>query len=194
MGDDNVNLPPGFRFYPTDEELVVHFLYQKAARLPCQPDIIPDLELYSYDPWELNGKALAGGNYKWYYFSRRTQSRISNNGYWQPLGVDEPIISSSSGKKVGMKKYLIFCLGEAPMGIKTNWMMHEYRLSDSGTSSRTSKKRAKPRESSKWVLCQVFERNDGSQGSFCDNDQELSCLDEVFLSLDDDLDEINYPN
>lgn len=55
MGDNNVNLPPGFRFYPTDEELVVHFLHRKATLLPCHPDIIPDLDLYPHDPWELDG-------------------------------------------------------------------------------------------------------------------------------------------
>lgn len=58
MGDSkksNVNLPPGFRFYPTDEELVIHFLQRKAALLPCHPDVIPDLDLYPYDPWQLEG-------------------------------------------------------------------------------------------------------------------------------------------
>lgn len=55
MGDSNVNLPPGFRFYPTDEELVVHFLHRKVALLPCHPDVIPDLDLYPYDPWDLDG-------------------------------------------------------------------------------------------------------------------------------------------
>lgn len=55
MGDNNVNLPPGFRFYPTDEELVVHFLHRKVTVLPCHPDVIPDLGLYPYDPWQLDG-------------------------------------------------------------------------------------------------------------------------------------------
>jgi hypothetical protein len=58
MGDhnnNNVNLPPGFRFYPTDEELVVHFLHRKASLLPCHPDVIPDLDLYPFDPWQLQG-------------------------------------------------------------------------------------------------------------------------------------------
>ncbi|KAL5714613.1 hypothetical protein ACHQM5_016548 [Ranunculus cassubicifolius] len=192
MGDNNVNLPPGFRFYPTDEELVVHFLHRKATRLPYHPDVIPDLELYPYDPWELDGKALAGGNH-WYYFSRRTANRITSSGYWMPLGVDEPILTSSN-KKVGTKRYLVFCLGEAPTGMKTSWVMHEYRLSDTGSSSSRSSRKRTPKDSSKWVVCRVFESNDGSQGSLCDNDQELSCLDEVFLALDDDFEEINYPN
>ncbi|KAF2574715.1 hypothetical protein F2Q70_00000576 [Brassica cretica] len=48
-----MNLPPGFRFFPTDEELVVHFLHRRASLLPCHPDVIPDLDLYPYDPWDL---------------------------------------------------------------------------------------------------------------------------------------------
>ncbi|KAF8411713.1 hypothetical protein HHK36_004271 [Tetracentron sinense] len=197
MGDDhNINLPPGFQFHPTDEELIVHFLYRKAKLLPCHPDVIPDLDCYPLDPWELNGKALAGGN-QWYYFSRSTLNRVSANGYWKPVGADEPIVTSTC-KKVGMKNYLVFYIGEAPTGIKSNWIMQEYRLPDSGSSSRSSKKRGQSKiDSSTWVLCRVYEMNGGSQGSFCDEDDngpELSSLDEVFLSLDD-LDEISYlPN
>lgn len=54
MGEGS-NLPPGFRFFPSDEELVVHFLRRKASLLPCNPDIIPTLSLLRCDPWDLNG-------------------------------------------------------------------------------------------------------------------------------------------
>ncbi|XVF44716.1 hypothetical protein PTKIN_Ptkin02bG0146300 [Pterospermum kingtungense] len=203
MGDNsNVNLPPGFIFYPTDEELVVHFLQRKAALLPCHPDVIPDLDLYPYDPWELDGKALGEGN-QWYFYSRRTQNRNTSNGYWKAMGIDETVVNSSNSKKVGMKKYFVFYIGEAgPAGIKTNWIMQEYRLSDSDSSSscssssssstRSSKRRGHSKtDYTKWVVCRVYERNctdDEDDGS-----TELSCLDEVFLSLDD-LDEISLPN
>jgi len=56
MGDGSVKLPPGFRFCPTEEELVLHF--RKASLLPCHPDIIPDLDLCMHDPWELEGMFL----------------------------------------------------------------------------------------------------------------------------------------
>ncbi|EXB97320.1 NAC domain-containing protein 68 [Morus notabilis] len=195
MGDSNVNLPPGFRFYPTDEELVVHFLHRKVSLLPCHPDVIPDLDLYPYDPWELDGKALGEDN-KWYFYSRKTQNRVTNNGYWKPLGVEEAVIGRSGNKKVGTKKYLVFYVGEAPSGMKTNWIMHEFHLSDSASTSsttssstRSSKRRApKKIDTSKWVLCRVYERDEDH-----DDGTELSCLDEVFLSLDD-LDEISLPN
>ncbi|KAK3031516.1 hypothetical protein RJ639_036030 [Escallonia herrerae] len=189
MGDNNVNLPPGFRFYPTDEELVVHFLQRKASLLPCHPDVIPDLDLYPYDPWDLGGKAMAEGN-KWYFYSRRAQNRVTSNGYWNPLGVEEPITTNAS-KSVGMKKYYVFYIGESPEGVKTNWLMEEYRLSDAGSTSRSSKRRGHSSkiDSSKWVVCRVYEHSydDGDDGT------ELSCMDEVFLSLDD-LDEISLPN
>ncbi|KAH7864950.1 hypothetical protein Vadar_000288 [Vaccinium darrowii] len=193
MGDNNVNLPPGFRFYPTDEELVVHFLHRKAALLPFHPDVIPDLDLYPYDPWELDGKAMVEGN-KWYFFSRKTQNWITENGYWKPLGVDEPVFTSD-GKKVGMKKHYVFYVREAPAAeVKTNWIMQEFRLPDCGSTSSSSGRSSKRRgnahiDYSTWVLCRVYERIHDD-----DNDStELSTLDEVFLSLDD-LDEISLPN
>ena len=74
------------------------------------------------------GKALCEGK-QWYFYSRRTQNRVTSNGYWKPLGTEEPIISSTSNDRVGIKRYFGFYVGEASSGIKTNWTMHEYRLS-----------------------------------------------------------------
>ncbi|XP_052205749.1 NAC domain-containing protein 104-like [Diospyros lotus] len=190
---NNVNLPPGFRFYPTDEELIVHFLHRKAALLPCHPDVIPDLDLFPYDPWDLHGKAMAEGN-KWYFFSRKTdQNRNTGSGYWKALGTDEAVFSNSTGKRVGTKKYYVFYVGEAPAGVQTNWIMHEYRLPDSASTSKPSSRRSNPKlqDYSKWVLCRVYERSNEEDGG--DGADQLSCLDEVFLSMDD-YDEISLPN
>lgn len=55
MANGSINLPPGFLFSPTDEELVLHFLYYKVSLLPCHPNIIPELDLSLLDPWKLNG-------------------------------------------------------------------------------------------------------------------------------------------
>lgn len=97
------------------------------------------------------GKAMAEGN-KWYFYSRRTQSRITGNGYWKSLGLDEPIFSSSSENKVGMKKYYAFYIGEQPEGVKTNWVMQEFSLSDSSNSSSgTSRSSSRRRSRSKIV-------------------------------------------
>lgn len=49
-------LPPGFRFHPTDEELVVHYLKKKASSTPLPVTIIAEIDLYKFDPWELPGE------------------------------------------------------------------------------------------------------------------------------------------
>ncbi|XP_073311221.1 NAC domain-containing protein 104-like [Primulina huaijiensis] len=187
------NMPPGFRFHPTDEQLVVHFLHRKTKLLPCHPDIIPDLDLYPYDPWDLNGKAMAEGR-RCYFYSRKTQSRVTGSGYWQPFGAKDEPIYSSSGQRIGLKKHYEFYIGESDSeGVKTSWIMQEFRLSDSSSSStRSSRSRRNSNniDYSKWVVCRVYE-GDCDDGD--DDGIELSCLDEVFLSMDD-LDEISLPN
>ena len=50
-----LELPPGFRFHPTDEELVNHYLCRKCATLPLAVPIIREIDLYKYDPWQLPG-------------------------------------------------------------------------------------------------------------------------------------------
>lgn len=101
---------------------------------------------------------MAEGN-KWYYFSRKTQNRISGSGFWKPLGVDEPVFSTSTGtgsKKVGMKKHYVFYITtEATAEVKTNWVMQEFRLSDCGstsTSGRSSKRRGNQKVVSIYTL------------------------------------------
>ncbi|RWW82393.1 hypothetical protein BHE74_00009153 [Ensete ventricosum] len=200
MGEGS-SLPPGFQFFPSDEELVVHFLHRKAALLPCRPDIIPTIDLHHFDPWDLG--ALQGGNHHWYFFTRTTQRRATANGYWQAVGTDHETIASSC-VDVGVKKTLGYYLGEAPEGVKTNWLMHEYHLLDDGvlhgTGDGSRRKKVsdsaqaiqEPRlvhstatitvqESNRWVVCRVYESTGGSQSSFHDDDggSELSCLDEI---------------
>ncbi|KAJ7945228.1 NAC domain protein [Quillaja saponaria] len=200
MGDGSVNLPPGFRFCPTDEELVLHFLYCKASHLPCHPNIIPDLDLPLRDPWELNGKALSTGN-QYYYFAKVKENRVTENGYWKELDIIEPI-NASADKKVGMKNYLVFNIGESPTGVETSWVMQEYHLCSSVFNRASHKSRRKRNlDYNKWVLCRVYERNgnSGESNTFScgdgdDSGTELSLLDEILVSLDDDFDEISLPN
>lgn len=53
--EDKIGLPPGFKFFPTDEDLILHYLPKKIKRLPCYSDFIPEIDLYNYDPWVLPG-------------------------------------------------------------------------------------------------------------------------------------------
>ncbi|XP_023897127.1 NAC domain-containing protein 104 [Quercus suber] len=200
MGDGSVNLPPGFHFCPTDEELVLHFLLRKASLLPCHPDIIPDLDLCLHDPWEFNGKALTSGSVYYFFSNKVTENWITKNGYWMESGIiDEPIVTSA-GNKVGIKKYLVFYIGEAPGGVETDWIMQEYHLCNHDLRGALHNRRGKRKiDCSKWVLCRVYERKGNFAQWFCisddeDNGTELSSPDEMFLSaVDDEFDDTSFP-
>lgn len=44
---------PGFRFHPTEEELVEFYLRRKVEGKRFNVELITFLDLYRYDPWEL---------------------------------------------------------------------------------------------------------------------------------------------
>lgn len=75
------------------------------------------------------------GEKEWYFFSPRDRkypngsrpNRMAGSGYWKATGTDK-VIMGSGKNKLGIKKALVFYVGKAPKGSKTNWIMHEYRL------------------------------------------------------------------
>lgn len=78
------------------------------------------------------------GEQEWYFFSPRDRkypngarpNRAATSGYWKATGTDKPVMTAGGTQKVGVKKALVFYGGKPPKGIKTNWIMHEYRLAD----------------------------------------------------------------
>ncbi|KAJ9140000.1 hypothetical protein P3X46_030688, partial [Hevea brasiliensis] len=47
------HVPPGFRFHPTEEELVDYYLRKKVNSRSIDPDVIKDVDLYKIEPWDL---------------------------------------------------------------------------------------------------------------------------------------------
>ncbi|GLT48905.1 hypothetical protein SLA2020_224950 [Shorea laevis] len=152
--DDVNNLPPGFRFHPTDEELITHYLSHKVADFSFTSKAIVDVDLNKCEPWDLPAKASMGEK-EWYFFSMKDRkyptglrtNRATEAGYWKTTGKDKEIFRA--GVLVGMKKTLVFYRGRAPKGEKSNWVMHEYRLE--------SKHPFKPAKE-EWVVCRVFQK------------------------------------
>ncbi|KAL6512001.1 No apical meristem (NAM) protein [Orobanche gracilis] len=159
MAAVDLQLPPGFRFHPTDEELVTHYLCRKCASQSIAVPIIAEIDLYKYDPWELPGLALYGEK-EWYFFSPRDRkypngsrpNRAAGDGYWKATGADKPI---GHPRPVGIKKALVFYSGKAPRGEKTNWIMHEYRLAD---VDRSARKKNNSLRLDDWVLCRIYNK------------------------------------
>lgn len=51
----STQVPPGFRFHPTEEELVDYYLRRKVSARRIDVDIIKEIDLYKIEPWDLQG-------------------------------------------------------------------------------------------------------------------------------------------
>ncbi|XP_058078904.1 NAC domain-containing protein 68-like [Magnolia sinica] len=180
-----LNLPPGFRFHPTDEELVVHYLCRRVMHQPLPVPIIAEVDLYKYDPWQLPEKALFGQK-EWYFFTPRDRkypngsrpNRAAGTGYWKATGADKPIRPAGSSKHVGIKKALVFYAGKAPKGIKTNWIMHEYRLMDPNCPNN----RKGSLRLDDWVLCRIYNKKNSYERIVQQNEE--TSLEETMDSFE----------
>ncbi|XAR59883.1 hypothetical protein NMG60_11015882 [Bertholletia excelsa] len=130
---------PGFRFHPTEEELLGFYLINMISGKISHSDVICLLDIYRHEPWDLPRLAKVGER-EWYFFVRRDRrhgsggrpNRTTGTGFWKATGSDRKIVSLSEPKRtIGVKKTLVFYKGRAPRGSKTDWVMNEYRLPDS---------------------------------------------------------------
>ncbi|KAK1419948.1 hypothetical protein QVD17_29398 [Tagetes erecta] len=154
-----LRLPPGFRFHPTDEELIVQYLKRKVHSFPLPASIIPEVDVCKHDPWELPGDCVQ----ERFFFSTKEikypngnrSNRATVSGYWKATGLDKQIVTSKNNQVVGMKKTLVFYRGKPPNGSRTDWIMHEYRL-----ATPQSKHTTEGMEN--WVICRIFLKKRGS--------------------------------
>ncbi|KAJ0805858.1 putative transcription factor NAM family [Helianthus annuus] len=151
------HVPPGFRFHPTDEELVDCYLRKKIASKRIDLDVIKDIDLYRIEPWDLQDLCKLGTEEQndWYFFSYKDKkyptgnrtNRATKAGFWKATGRDKGIYSKNN--LVGMRKTLVFYKGRAPNGQKSDWIMHEYRLETN--ENNTSQEEG-------WVVCRAFKK------------------------------------
>lgn len=51
-------VPPGFRFHPTDEELLHYYLKKKVSFEKFEMEVIREVDLNKIEPWDLQGTYL----------------------------------------------------------------------------------------------------------------------------------------
>ncbi|KAK1396491.1 NAC domain-containing protein [Heracleum sosnowskyi] len=159
MDIDSTSLAPGFRFHPTDEELVRYYLRRKICKKPLQVDAISEIDIYKVEPWDLPDKSrLKSRDLEWYFFSALDKkygngartNRATDRGYWKTTGKDRAVYHRS--QIVGMKKTLVYHSGRAPQGKRSNWVMHEYRIVDEKMEKSGYLQDA-------LVLCRIFQKS-----------------------------------
>ncbi|KAI5603062.1 hypothetical protein POPTR_001G218800v4 [Populus trichocarpa] len=157
-------LPLGYRFYPTEEELISFYLHNKlgGGRQERLQRVIPDISIYDIEPWDLpklSGELCQGDTEQWFFFTPRQErearggrpNRTTASGYWKATG-SPGYVYSSDNRVIGLKKTMVFYTGKAPRGRKTKWKMNEYRAIEVHESSSN----ATPKLRHEFSLCRVY--------------------------------------
>ncbi|KAL8030979.1 hypothetical protein ABFX02_14G321300 [Erythranthe guttata] len=159
MEYSSTSVPPGFRFRPTEEELVGYYLSRKVNSLKIDLDVIIDIDLYRIEPWDIQERCKSGSvseQNEWYFFSHKDRkyptgtrtNRATAAGFWKATGRDKAV-HSKEDKLIGMRKTLVYYEGRAPNGRKSDWIMHEYRIQAS---------EHEPTQEEGWVVCRAFKK------------------------------------
>ncbi|TQE06288.1 hypothetical protein C1H46_008137 [Malus baccata] len=163
-------VPPGFRFHPTEEELLQYYLKKKVSNQRIDLDVIREVDLNKLEPWDIQEKCKIGTTPQndWYFFSHKDKkyptgtrtNRATAAGFWKATGRDKVICSNC--RRIGMRKTLVFYKGRAPHGQKSDWIMHEYRLDDNNTSNcnitNVPTVVGDAAQEEGWVVCRIFKK------------------------------------
>ncbi|KAF3321804.1 NAC domain-containing protein 90-like protein [Carex littledalei] len=160
---------PGYRFYPTEEELILFYLQHKLDHTRADIErVIPVLDVCSYHPSDLQsvaGVANKTDQEQWFFFCPRQQREVQGGrptrttlyGYWKGTG-SPTYVFSSSNKVIAVKRTLVFYQGKAPAGIKTKWKMNEYKALQHGVHRVPAKTPTCMQLRHEFSLCRVYVR------------------------------------
>ncbi|XP_010514776.1 PREDICTED: putative NAC domain-containing protein 61 [Camelina sativa] len=166
MGEE---LRVGFRFYPTEEELLTFYLrIQLSGGNATIHSLIPILDVFSVEPTQLPnlaGERCRGDAEQWLFFVPRQErearggrpSRTTRSGYWKATGSPGPVFSPDN-RVIGVKKTMVFYTGKAPTGRKTKWKMNEYKAVDETASASTN-----PKLRNEFSICRIYIKSGSSR-------------------------------
>ncbi|KAJ0035222.1 hypothetical protein Pint_25743 [Pistacia integerrima] len=152
-------MPTGFRFNPTDEELI-QILERKVygQEMPLHGHFIVERNVYEFDPqdleWDYN--MAVPNNERYCYCIKENDSReVLGRGWWRATGHVKTIYANE--RVVGYKRPLTFHRftgndKKRNTAIKTNWIMHEYNLESNTTEWRLCKIKYKGKPSAQEEL------------------------------------------
>ncbi|PQQ06674.1 NAC domain-containing protein 5 [Prunus yedoensis var. nudiflora] len=133
----DLTLPVGFRFRPTDEELVDYYLKNKVQGRDFHAEgIIDEIDILKFEPWDLVAKSLMKpDDESGFFFSqpeytpKKKTKRTTEVGFWKITGREHDIRTRDRRRTViGKKRILTFYIGHVRNSDKTNWVMHEYYI------------------------------------------------------------------
>ncbi|OMO69178.1 No apical meristem (NAM) protein [Corchorus capsularis] len=172
-----VQLPPGFRFRPTEEQLLHGYLLKKVRgeALPC--DIVTDCEIYGErdkEPWKIFDE---NSTEKFYVFTQLKKKnpngkrieRKAGIGSWKGQRTD--FVKDSNNNHIGFKKPFVFEVknpSSSNINKQQHWLMTEYSLVN---------------DLSGYVLCEIRNKNSNSSARV---DEQVEDEDEDYEIMAED--------
>ncbi|CAO2833972.1 unnamed protein product [Amaranthus hypochondriacus] len=188
MEDPNTtSLPPGCRFYPSEEQLLDYYLPCKnnnpelglsSSSKPSFYEVIKEINLYDFNPFDLPEVncfrfGFKGRKRHWYCFTERVNGgesrRRAGFGFWKMKGKVRDVMGNGGKVILGRRKSFNFYLEKfnGKSDVRTDWVMYEYALIDNLKAS--------------FVVCRVFAkprgRNSISEHAFS------SCAEESIATV-----------
>ncbi|XP_028752242.1 NAC domain-containing protein 71-like isoform X1 [Neltuma alba] len=129
-------VPVGYRFRPTEKELVAHYLRRKLkARDPSVHNTIPEIDACKLEPGDIlallankfdDSECFFFSPYNYKYSNSARRDRRTLRGFWKVTGRGGKIIDQDTNNVIGTEKNLVFYKKHEPCALKTNWVIHEY--------------------------------------------------------------------
>ncbi|KAF2594671.1 hypothetical protein F2Q70_00045447 [Brassica cretica] len=163
----------GYRFSPTGEELINHYLKNKILDKPWLVDeAISEINICAYNPEDLPSLSkLESKDPVWYFFTPREYTapkkkgtkRTTPSGFWKVTGPDTKVREKRGYSVViGIKKPLVYFLGRSANGVKTRWVVYEYQTTSLPPNQRN------------YVICKVMYKDVDGNGLYGNNSNELN--------------------
>ncbi|PQQ12729.1 NAC domain-containing protein 26 [Prunus yedoensis var. nudiflora] len=163
-----ISLPCGYRFAPTDAELVSSYLEGKVLHKEIPKNRFLDLDISLYHPRDLTGRITLIRESEWYFFTSRKRKyprgqrpdRSAVDGFWKATGKAQDI-EDSNGRVIGSKRTLDFYQGNHQDSKRTEWKMHEYTL-NTKTAPPNEISNTRVTQLDNCVLCKIYKNTKGA--------------------------------
>lgn len=136
------HLAPGCRFYPSDEELLNHYLTGKNSSNTADRadlnfyDLIGELNLYDYEPSDLPVGACfvhgdRGRKKHWFCYTESkvgSMRRRAKGGFWSKKGKPRDVFGGGNVLLGTRTKFVFYEVNSVKTAARTSWVMYEYSL------------------------------------------------------------------
>ncbi|KAI3768824.1 hypothetical protein L2E82_19659 [Cichorium intybus] len=170
----SIQMPIGYRFRPTDEEIIIHYLRPKVFSLPLPaPAILHAHHLFLHHPSRLPGDHKE----KRYFFCKTSSHRPFSNpaGYWKPvINSEKFILAPGCNHPIGFKKRFVFYQVSDHRRSRTPWILHQFRLLY-----------PLPMKMEEWTVCSIHMSKKHKKSQQIHKKEEESIDDDSIISMKD---------